>query len=1233
MIKIPGILFLILLQTLTVKMNGQTDNTRKALLKSIEYSNPDLLAPPGVDAPGFPVRDAGNDLFQSFLNPPPGYGEVPFWWWSGDKLDKERLLWQIEELHKKGITGMQINYIHKDSPGWPTYPADPEIFSDKWWEIWKYAAGEASKRSMGIGMSGYTIDWPKSDNLFNKIIYSIKEIQGLEILADTFIRVPKGGMVKMDLPEDLLMVWSYDVNEKGLVAGGRSLMKEVKNRVLTSGPVQSESEIWIYALKRQPGTINPVHPLSGQTVIDKFFQPFENNAGANGAAGLNYFFQDELKFGVGDIIWTDDLNDEFKKQKGYDLFTVLPALFRDIGAVTPKARLDFMDVKVRLTEERYFKPIFEWHWKRGKIYGCDPEGRGKSPGEYGDNFRAIRWYTAPGHDTPNGHADLIKGKVSSSIAALYRRPRVWLEGYHSLGWGATPEQIMYATSENFLYGCNLLNLHGLYYSTFGSYWEWAPPCYHFRMPYWDHMSVFLKYFERLSWLMSNSVLQADIAILYPVSTAQAKMGEESATSLAFETGTQLFNNGYDFMFIDDQSVTRAELGDGHLNVTDQSFKVLVLPSMKAIRWTTIERALEFYHNGGIVIACGSLPEASDNAGSSDVKLDAVVRELFGVSAGEMINGKKPSVQKDKSGGIGLYATNHLSILEEVKKLLPRHIIADEKVRYAHRRSGSRDIYMVLGANKGSWCSFRSTGKVESLDPWTGRTKTLTEIKVTPFGTAVRMPLDSIEAQIIVFSPVNELQPVTAVANNFSEPESTLLLDGDWEFELKPTMDNRWGDFRLPVTEKMIGAEARIFRYSEETGDPEVWRKETYGFGQKFWKLGPLPDATDQGMTDKKLAALNQINPSEPVVINGKPFYWIPYSFSWRYGVEGDPGHQGFHGLKEEITDEFICLGKPTPGFNETLYKTETEGSLYYLWTSAYAENVTNVTIEEGGLLPAAIYINGKESESSSKNIVLKKGSNPLLLKYTKPGRGHFVMVQTGYSIPKEETPLSMKWWNIPGRIPFDVRPGEEKPTGIYRFTAPPGLESFMVKTDVKISVRVDGEPVEPRRGDNSKAEQFVHLKTMKSERSEVSIIVEQRRGDYGGAAFPEPIMVNCGKGVIQTGDWAEGSILENYSGGAWYRKSVTLSDDQARSNLTIDLGNVVATAEVHVNDSLAGVVVTAPWRMDITPFVKKGENKIEILVYNTLANHYLTIPTKYRGPSLRSGLTGQVKLEFRKIEQ
>jgi hypothetical protein len=76
----------------------------------------------------------------------------------------------------------------------------------------------------------------------------------------------------------------------------------------------------------------------------------------------------------------------------------------------------------------------------------------------------------------------------------------------------------------------------------------------------------------------------------------------------------------------------------------------------------------------------------------------------------------------------------------------------------------------------------------------------------------------------------------------------------------------------------------------------------------------------------------------------------------------------------------------------------------------------------------------------------------------------------------------------------------------------------------------------------------------------------------------------------------------------------------------LDLGEVVATAEVHINGHKAGVLVSPPWKVDITEFVKEGDNKIEVLVYNTLANHYLTIPSLYKGNSLKSGLIGPVKI-------
>ena len=92
-----------------------------------------------------------------------------------------------------------------------------------------------------------------------------------------------------------------------------------------------------------------------------------------------------------------------------------------------------------------------------------------------------------------------------------------------------------------------------------------------------------------------------------------------------------------------------------------------------------------------------------------------------------------------------------------------------------------------------------------------------------------------------------------------------------------------------------------------------------------------------------------------------------------------------------------------------------------------------------------------------------------------------------------------------------------------------------------------------------------------------------------------------------------------------YSTVATLTEDQAKGKVLLDLGQVVATAEVHVNGEKVGVRVAPPWRLDVSGHLKPGENKLEVVVYNTLANHYQTIPSRYRGLPL-SGLIGPVRL-------
>ena len=76
-----------------------------------------------------------------------------------------------------------------------------------------------------------------------------------------------------------------------------------------------------------------------------------------------------------------------------------------------------------------------------------------------------------------------------------------------------------------------------------------------------------------------------------------------------------------------------------------------------------------------------------------------------------------------------------------------------------------------------------------------------------------------------------------------------------------------------------------------------------------------------------------------------------------------------------------------------------------------------------------------------------------------------------------------------------------------------------------------------------------------------------------------------------------------------------------------DLGNVVSFAEDLVNDKSAGIKLTPDGKIDIIGLVIVGNNQVEILIYNTLANHYTTIPTNYEGSTV-SELLGSVSLNY-----
>ena len=1270
-------------------------------------------------------------LLRDFTNPPAEYAPAPLWWWTG-VLDRERLEWQMDQLEPKGVLNPCVVYV----PLRNNNTVEPDVRSDAWWDFFIWATRECRRRGMSLFWSDYHID----DGLNNDLIRDNLQIRSSRVSCESR-RVTGPAAVEIVFEGDLLSATAYRLENGDAVASSAvSLLDQVENQKLTW---RAEEGKWLitvaYVDYRWPWYVDAMRSDTAKVFIDENYRVFEDRMPELLGDGMGGIMQDELniwKFPP----WSSVYAEEFERRKGYDIRPLLPALWHDIGPITPKVRIDYYDVLVQLVEENYFKPIYEFNEQHGLIHSHDNWGRRNMMGQttgYGDYFRTMRWYAAPGYDSPIGGARFFDAKLASSIAHLYDRPRVWCEAFHSCGWDVSPGEMLPWINELFAYGMTVWDAHQLYYETMGGWFEWAPPSAHFRQPYWRHYGSFAKYVTRLSWLLSQGEHVCDVAVLYPVTALQAEMGAQHKAGEApwvqaagYGSIWTLAEANMDTDYMDFDSLARAQIAERELRVAGERYKVMLLPGITAVRYATMEKLAEFHRNGGIVVAYGRLPAASERQGYNDPELDALVSEVFGLTAAEAGGAKAISVQESAAGGQGVFIPDD-GMIDAFLKKYPRpkwryqlakaprvaqavsdRIVNDfqpdgEAYRHLHRRVGDLDIYFVASlADEPRTLNafFRTSGLPETWDPWSGEVKPVHTFSMEGEGVRLRLDFEPEEAKVIVFRPdadrpvlaecsLDEIETVTVTDDRMSvtgwsrnggeqsatvslgantsvlegeaaTPPDPIIIEGDWEFELVPTRDNRWGDYRRPPSDRMIGAEARLLRYAQGTPpygwqqpgfDDDAWEEVAWTFGPEFMWLGPVAPVADTDPLEAQLAQLTAVEGGQDVSVGGVPLHWQPYAFSRRWGVYRDEDlmRRTRHGNKGYVPDEYIDLGE------------HPVGSKHYLWTAVRSPHAMQAELALCPVVPAAVWLNGERvalnAEDPRATVPLREGVNHLLVRLTQieeskityspggedretPRLRSYVSLRPVEAPPLPERVdmafkrLGLRWFLGDYPFAYDIYPERAGIEGCYRFETPPGARviNFRIHGEIR-QAWIAGEAVEAARvgtGDAGAAQYRITLPEAQPTASIGAVRIVHEPGRYGGAALAEPVAFECGVGQAPLKEWRELG-LKTYSGTAWYRKSVNIPPEYAGKRIILDLGVVAATCEVHINGRRIGEKVQAPWRFDITDAVKPGGNRIEVLVANTLGDHYtVDIPSRYApAGGCLSGLIGPVLIEpFVKVE-
>ncbi|MBC8229966.1 hypothetical protein H8E77_10515, partial [bacterium] len=1233
------------------------------------------------------------------------YGPIDCWWWEAGHLDKERMRWQLEDMKEKGVAGTW--YYPRFVYGQPL-SSDPHYWTEEWWDFTKFSIEEHRR----LGMQVWFNDWTAHQFFPNRVREEREKNPALTgrrlVIYEAESKAP--GIIKMDIPpdEEILYAAAYKKVDGGLDYTSRidlNVAEVARLREFGKLTWEAKEAGWLVtAVTSQPHDLDYLNRVVADRWIEIFLGVYEERLPDFVGNTLKAYGTDELDVLNGNILHSASFISRFKTEKGYDPSPYLVGLFHDIGKFTDKIRCDYYDVMVSMLEENLYQPFSEWLNKRGMIFTefC-PRGKNEDmlvqTYQYGDFFRYMRNYNIPGaEDQRMSTPRTFFAKTASSIAHLYGHNRVGVCAYWGAGWGHNTQQNLAWTNENYVYGVNLYNRHGVLYSTLGGWYEWVPPAVHFRQPYWKYWKHFSDYVKRLSYIMSQGIHVADVALLYPLTTLHANWsGRRDFNDIAQETGTTtydlahlIYKSGIDLDFIDSQSLCSAEVSDGKLKVAGLEFRAVVLPPMTTIRTETLKKIKEFYDSGGTVVAFRRLPNASPENGRDDPNIQAMLQEIFGVASGSR------TLASSATTKAFFLPDDESPIPEIISNAIVQDVVASEKdIFHTHQKIGEVDVYFLFNAqNEKRSISFvfRASGEPEIWNAFTGETKPVHRFEAQGSRTKVRLDMEPYEGILLVFQKEkirpevleDNLTTLTSVEPRndgiliqgycdvggkkrirvahegkeyisevqVDEPPEPICLDGLWDFRLEPTMDNRWGDFRYPPSEEFIGAEARRFRYMEEGGksgaelgwherefDDSNWQNVTYSYGPYWWTIGPFEDEKGPEEILQKAKA-GEIETDKRYEVAGKSLQWEKYSFSQKFGSEAADVHNEWGGLLG-VSENFIVFDATGDDKNATRY----------LFTHVYSPEEKDYHLNFGGKakFQRKAWINGEqvisvsETEAEAQEKVnLKRGWNSVLLEMVHPEGEKiwtFAVFQETSETPSFDPYIPLlRWFRYashstqgfiePQKLIFDITPEKESRVGWYRFSAPPGLKSMRLnRNSVRssaihcASAWIDGQPVKIEEG-------RITLDSPTEGVSQIALRVEQEPGCYAGAAFPLPVAFECEEGKIPLGDWCDYG-LETYSGGAVYTKVVKLEKSHLEGKVLLDLGQVSTTAEVHVNGKPSGVKMARPFRFDITPLVKEGENQIQVKVVNTLANHMSTYPTNYvyEGQTV-SGLLGPVKLQF-----
>ncbi len=381
-----------------------------------------------------------------------------------------------------------------------------------------------------------------------------------------------------------------------------------------------------------------------EVMYDKYYEHLKEYFGT--MIKQTFFDEPSMHNSVRGRLWTPGFNQAFEQQYGVSPMKYYPALWYDIGPETAAVRNALYGLRTELYTENFIGQLAQWCDDHGVALSghMDQEEAPNPVGTIGDLMKVFKHEQIPTIDDIwfSGRAN-TSYKVVTSAAFNYDRPVIQAETYAAYQRPWQTREAAYRTA---------LDQHAM---GINQQVGWRP-----RAGESPEMGQLV---GRMEYLLRGGRHVADIAVLYPIATLQAKYrfaqpvrvetvtggrkGGEPGFYFALEGGLMTPENDYmqmgemlfrsmriDYTYLHPEILQGKCLVEGDHLVLDnklnrESFRVLLLPGCETISVKTAEKIREFYLAGGTVIATTVLPKTSVEFGQ-DRQVQKMMGEVFGV---------------------------------------------------------------------------------------------------------------------------------------------------------------------------------------------------------------------------------------------------------------------------------------------------------------------------------------------------------------------------------------------------------------------------------------------------------------------------------------------------------------------------------------------------------------------------------------------------------------------------